>query len=128
MKGVLFVVMPFGALDSPQIGVSTMQAQLRAEGTPCDIAYLNLLFASWIGLDLYSWIGLSAGEAFTGEWLFSRCLFSHTPPDDAGYLREVFARSMPAELTGPVQRVAGMCQPFLDHCMRIVDWDRYDLV
>ena len=130
MAGVLFVVMPFGACDAPQVGVSTMQAQLKAEGVPCDIAYLNLLFAQGIGLDRYTQIGLTSGEVFAGEWLFASDLFPQQQRRQQDYVQHVLGTNNlpPAVNAAELMGVSRFITPFLDHCMAVVNWDRYAIV
>ena len=130
MDGVLFVVMPFGAIDSPQAGVSTMQAQLKADGVPCDIAYLNLTFAAGIGLDRYSLVSLTSGDIFAGEWLFATDLFSNAQINYRGYIENVLmpSKAFPAEAIQQIVDLAPLVGPFLDHCMATVPWDRYSLI
>jgi len=130
MDGVLFVVMPFGAIDSPQAGVSTMQAQLKADGVPCDIAYLNLTFAAGIGLDRYSLVSLTSGDIFAGEWLFATDLFSNAQINYRGYIENVLmpSKAFPPEAIQQIVDLAPLVGPFLDHCMATVPWDRYSLI
>lgn len=130
MSSVLIIVMPFGALDAPQVGAGTLQAELRARGIACDIAYLNLSFARGIGIDAYTEIGLTAGEGFLGEWLFARSLFSDQELDSSRYINELLLGqgllppSVVKRALGLRDRVPG----FLDHCLGSISWERYTLV
>lgn len=131
MKGVLFIVMPFGAVDAPQVGISTLQAQLRADGVPCDIAYFNLTFAAGVGLTSYAGVSMTSGELFLGEWLFAGELF---PPELVGrhqaYVEQILRRSTTAP-PGVVKAGLAMVNAipsFLDYCMNTIDWDRYTVI
>jgi ribosomal peptide maturation radical SAM protein 1 len=130
MSAVLLVVMPFGAIDAPQTGVSTIQAELKSRGMPCDINYLNLAFAQGIGIDAYNSIGLTSGEMFAGEWLFARTLFSDQQLDADGYMREILvgSRILPQQAIDQIRQVAPRVPEFLDYCMRTIPWERYALV
>ena len=73
MSGVLFVVMPFCGVERPQIGVSTLKAQLLAAGIPCNIAYFNIPFAAALGYEDYGWITNNYSyKLFAGEWAFAQ--------------------------------------------------------
>lgn len=130
MSAVLLVVMPFGAIDAPQTGVSTIKAQLKHHGIPCDIAYLNLVFAQGIGMEAYSSIGLTSGEQFAGEWLFAQSLFSDRQLDTEGYFRKVLSESrvLPPEVIKSIRRLSPKVPDFLEYCMRTIAWERYALV
>ena len=59
MKKVALVNMPFASAGYPAIGISLLQAALRRREIDCDLHYLNLNFASLIGLERYLWISES---------------------------------------------------------------------
>lgn len=131
MEGVLFVVMPFGGVERPQVGVSTLKAQLSNDGVPCDIAYFNIPFAQAVGYQDYSWITHNYSyELFAGEWLFARSLFAEAQIDPRGYVEEIL-RKQGAFTPDQVQRLmhmGGVVEPFLNYCLDSVYWDRYSIV
>ena len=128
---VLLVVMPFGGIERPQIGVSTLKAGLQAQGTPCDIAYLNLAFAAMIGSRFYSWLSNEYNySVFAGERAFARLLFPQLARADDRYVREILL-GQAAFAPWQVQQVAGLrffVRPFLEYCMTAVDWSRYSVI
>ncbi len=131
MAGVLFMVMPFCGAERPQIGVSTLKAQLLKEGIPCQIAYLNLIFADSVGYESYSWITHNyAYDVFAGEWIFARSLFSNEEIDYDGYVNEILVGegAFTQEQIDRVMRMSSVVEPFLDHCMQSIEWDRYSIV
>jgi ribosomal peptide maturation radical SAM protein 1 len=144
MSGVLFVVMPFGPLEFPHIGVSLLKAQLRARGIPAAIAYLNFPFVEAAGYQAYRSMTISIPGnqeplqwryqgydyyGLVGEWIFARSLFSHTSEHDDDYIRYLLANGMCApEMVDGLRHMAALVEPFLDYCMRAVDWDRYSVV
>ena len=131
MAGVLFVVMPFCGAERPQIGVSTLKAYLRRERIPCDIAYFNLAFAEAVGYDIYGWITNNYSyEVFAGEWVFAKNLFSNEEIDYQGYVDEVLVKygAFQPAMIQRVMRMASFVEPFLESCMRTIDWDRYSIV
>ena len=130
MSSVLIVVMPFGALDAPQVGAGTIQAEFRARGIACDVAYLNLAFARGIGIEAYTDIGLTAGEGFLGEWLFARALFSDRELDSERYINEVLLGGgrLPPTVVQRALSLRDQVPGFLDHCLRTIPWERYAMV
>jgi len=131
MSAVLLVVMPFGGIERPPIGVSTLKAQLLKEGVPCDIAYLNLTFAEAIGYDTYAWLsGNYDFSVLAGEWIFAETLFGHRGADDARYVRDLLlgqAGLTPAQVQD-IWRARNLATPFLRTCMSAIDWPRYSVI
>jgi ribosomal peptide maturation radical SAM protein 1 len=128
---VLLVSMPFGALERPSLGLGLLAALLARDGVACDTRYLGFTFAEFTGVDDYLW---AAGElpytAFAGDWAFTRSLYGDRPGADGAYVDEVLRREwrLGAEEVRRILRVRAYCEPFLDHCLRAVPWDRYDVV
>ena len=129
MGGVLFVVMPFGALEAPQVGVSTMKAQLIRHGLACDIAYLNFPFAAALGPENYQEIINYAGTLFLGEWLFAQNLFPDSL-DHQGYIDNILIKGGGFD-AAKVQRLLDwthLIEPFLSFCLDQVEWERYEII
>jgi len=120
---VLFMSMPFGLLDQPSIGLSLLQAQLASAGRSSRIRYFTFLFASTIGLPLYSHLADGAPLVVdqTGEWLFSAAVDPGERPrdrDDEAYLANVLHGRDPAHRpTNPTQE-KHISQAFLDGLLR----------
>lgn len=131
MGGVLLVVMPFAGVERPQVGVSTLKARLRADGVPCDVAYLNLPFAAALGYGTYQWLtGRYDYSVLAGEWVFAETLFSRRAADEERYVRDLLAGQarMPPERLASVLRARELARPFLDHLLSAMDWRRYSVV
>jgi len=131
MSGVLFVNMPFGGIERPQIGISTLKSRLLALGVPCDIAYLNLPFAAALGYDTYSWLTNQYDyTALAGEWAFAHTLFPRRPNEDIRYWKEILVgqSSLSRAQVDRVRAMQRLAGPFLDYCLRAVDWSRYSVV
>ena len=87
---VLLIQMPFGAVDRPALGISLLKAGLELRGHECQIRYLNLDFAAFIGLDLYNWIVDDIPyTSFAGDWCFTLPLYGRRPEADWGYVKEI---------------------------------------
>jgi ribosomal peptide maturation radical SAM protein 1 len=122
--------MPFGGVDRPAIGISSIKAGLAKRGVECDLRYLNFDFAHAVGPTLYQWFADRGSHMiFAGEWMFAREFFGEALPPEHLYLehlvrdRHVDARTMEAIL-----HLRAHVRPFLEHCLRAVDWGSYDLV
>ena len=131
MAAVLLIVMPFGGVERPQLGISTLKARLNATGVPCDIAYLNLSFAAALGYDTYDWLTSHYDySVLAGEWVFAHTLFARRARDEEAYLRDLLAGQ--AAMT-PVQ-IRGLCRakalagPFLEYVFSSIDWWQYSIV
>ena len=127
MGDVLFVVMPFCGLESPQLGVSLLKAQLRARGIGASIAYLNFAFAEALGGTTYRNVQ-QRQSCLAGEWMFSRAVFPKNRRDQE-FVEHARANQLcTSEVLEDVCRAAGLVEPFLDHCLRTIDWSRYSVV
>lgn len=130
---IALISMPFAPFHFPSIGISLLQAELRREKIPCDVYYLDLLFASRIGCASYSRLGVDTPMAgMSGEWVFSRELFGAEAPRDEGYaekvLRGEFGHYFRARDVRRLQEIREQAGDFLDDCMDAVPWPKYDLV
>jgi len=131
MSRVLLVNMPFGSLRWPHLGLSLLKAALHRDGVACDVAYLGFDFAEMIGLDHYQWVADQFAFVLGGERLFAENYFSDRLPAGTDYYRKVLLPADP-EMTEADYRAlmdtARHVEPFLDACLRAVDWSRYDIV
>jgi ribosomal peptide maturation radical SAM protein 1 len=93
---VLLASLPFGPLRSPSLGLSLLQAGLRARGLDAALRYFTLDFARRIGAERYRRI---TGHWFTpdllGEWVFAEALQGR-PLDDEAFRRQVLLGGDPA--------------------------------
>ena len=131
MKDVLFLVMPFGGVERPQVGISTLKAQLLNNGYGCDIKYFNIEFAKFVGYQDYSWITHNYSyELFAGEWLFARALFTDSEINYQGYVEDILFRQ--GQFTPPMMqrllRMGEYVEYFLEQCLATVDWEKYSIV
>jgi ribosomal peptide maturation radical SAM protein 1 len=128
---MLIVNMPFSNLRWPNIGPSLLKAALAKRCIECDVAYFNVDFAERVGLDHYSWIADHFAFVLGGERLFARHYFAEGLPDDERYWNDVLLRADPgltAEDRRDFEATFRHVEPFLDHCVRSVDWPRYRAV
>jgi len=131
MAKVLLISMPFGALEWPALGIGLLQAGLAERGVPCDGRYLTFDFADFIGVDEYQWVCHEAAyAAFAGDWVFAAALHGPDPEQDNRYVEEVLGLrwSMSKTEIGRILRARAYSEHFMDHCLRSIPWDDYDIV
>lgn len=128
--GVLLINMPFSCADRPQLNVSLLKSALVARGVPCDVADFNLDFAEAVRPVIYQWLCEGFNHnAMAGEWLFAHHFFGDALLDGEGYLRHLRERAFASpEAVARIREVRRHVGPFLEHCLRSVDWGRYAVV
>jgi ribosomal peptide maturation radical SAM protein 1 len=129
MSRVLLVVPPFYFLDRPSLGVSLLKAGLSQRGIQSDVLYLNLQFADFAGLELYTAVTEARYMAVVGEWLFAGDLFGERARDPMPYVDQVLVgryadRAIAEQLLALRERVPA----FLESIASEVDWSQYGLV
>ncbi len=139
MKRVLLLNMPFCSTVSPSIGLSLLKAAATRDGIPCDIRYLNLLYAARIGSTRYEGIANNA-HALLGEWLFAEDLFADAIPPPEAYLAQLLkprpeesvqhgtSPSFGPEHAPEILNMHAGVRLFLDECMAAIRWEDYALV
>ncbi|MGB5601169.1 MAG: RiPP maturation radical SAM C-methyltransferase, partial [Gammaproteobacteria bacterium] len=128
---VLLIQMPFGAVERPALGISLLKAGLEMRDHDCQIRYLNLDFAAFIGLDLYNWIVDDIPyTSFAGDWCFTLPLYGRRPDVDWGYVKEILVDTWqrPQDQLEQLVWVREQTPAFIDACLLQIDWQRYDVV
>ena len=131
MSRVLLVNMPFGSLRWPHLGLSLLKAALNRDGVACDVAYLSFDLAEMVGVEHYHWVADQFAFVLGGEWLFAKHYFGERLPAETDYYREVLLPADPGLTGGDYQALvdtARHVEPFLEACLRAVDWSQYDIV
>lgn len=128
---VVLVTMPFGAIDRPALGLSLLQAVARRNGFDCDVRYLTLPFAEFLGASEYLWLTDQVPyESFAGDWLFSEALYGPRPQVDAAYTQHILRDRyrLADDDIRRLQRARAYVEPFLQHCLDTVPWGDYDVI
>ncbi len=128
MKKVLLLNMPFVSLSRPAIGVSGLKARLAEEAIECEVAYPNLLFAEWVGVDCYQFIDERIGlRMFAGDWLFAQHLFGERLDLDSYIqtLRHFLKNETEFQKILEMRKIIG---PFLNQCVEKLKVEEYGLV
>jgi ribosomal peptide maturation radical SAM protein 1 len=109
---VLLVVMPFGPLLQPSLGLSLLKAGLG--GDRARIEYLTLPFADLAGTDFYQWVANEIpAEWVLGDWIFAGALFGESGDDS--YLKDVVRAG--DERLAEVRRARELAAPFIEDCL-----------
>ena len=126
---VALVSMPYGALERPSLGLGLLQAALRSRSIPCQTHYLGFTFADFIGVDEYVFMsGALPYTAFAGDWSFTAAAFGEAA--STGYIDDVLRDiwRLDDDAVRRVLAVRAHAEPFLEHCLRAVDWGGVDVV
>ena len=126
MKRVLLINMPFAEVAYPSIALGLFKARFRDEGIPCDVQYLNILFAEMVGWEDYFLLA-SLTSPYAGEQLFAHALFGDRVPSDAQYYVDIIARISP-DLPYRLQQMKRQVTPFLQYCLDGIPWSSYDII
>lgn len=86
---VIFVQMPFAAVERPSIGLGLLSATLTQAGVPSQVRYPNLQFAEQVGLPRYRLVEVTRNDDLLGEWVFAEAAFREQTPSDQTFLESV---------------------------------------
>jgi len=131
MSRVILVSMPFVGLERPSIGLGLLQPLLRQRGHTCDVKYMTIGFAEFLGLGEYQWVADDLPyTAFIGDWLFAEALYGPDPERDTGYLDKVLRGYWHLDQASlrRLRRIRTACELFLASCAAQMPWDSYDVV
>jgi len=85
---VILVCAPFLSVVRPALGVSNIKAVLERSGVRTSIEYLNIQFASRIGVDAHEDIAeKSSPVLMIGEWIFSESISRQNDRSQEAYFR-----------------------------------------
>jgi ribosomal peptide maturation radical SAM protein 1 len=126
--------MPFGSIYRPSIGISLLQSSLHKSGFECDTHYLNLLFGSIVGKDIYNYLieGDVPQKAFAGEWTFSQSLYgSNNFNEYKKYIEKsqlIHSETKRNEFYENLLTIRSHVEPFLELSLESCSWDLYDII
>ncbi|MDR1141796.1 MAG: RiPP maturation radical SAM C-methyltransferase [Planctomycetaceae bacterium] len=131
VMSVLLLNMPFAQLRWPNLGLSLLKSSLTVRGIGCDLKNLCFPFAERVGYDLYDWIAGHFAFVLGGEHLFAKVYFGDQLPTTEQFWNDILLWTEP-ELDELDKRdfetVAASVLPFLDGCMKSIDWNRYKII
>lgn len=128
---VALVTMPFSFINRPSLGISLLRAALLRQEVDCDIFYLQLPFATQIGVDLYYRIAQFAPRTLLGEWLFAHLLFDDLLPDAQVYVEDIlfhYRNELHLDLLAQLPHLRDKTGPYIEACLESVPWDQYAVI
>jgi hypothetical protein len=126
---VCFVAMPWSLVSQPSIQIGVLTARLKSAGIGAFGFYTNLEFAERIGLKTYEANG--DFHNLCSDWYFSRALFGDFQPSDGrvgGFLEFARQWGIPQVGIAEMQNIRAQVEPFLQWCLRAVDWQSVRVV
>jgi ribosomal peptide maturation radical SAM protein 1 len=109
------LVMPFGLISFPDIGVSSLKAFFQQHGYPLDVKYCNLEFAYRIGVREYQFYANVCNPYLVSEYPFAKEV-NPALPDFSDYLREV----MPPDYGKRLGSIRGLYHDMLLHMESVI--------
>jgi ribosomal peptide maturation radical SAM protein 1 len=144
MVRTILVSLPFADVRRPSIGLGLLSAALQRDGLSCEVRYLNLDFAEFIGVNDYLNLDNFVVETLLGEWIFSKALWGKEISEAVYFyldvLKPVMDQAMSAtersldSLLDQAHFVAGLAKlqdqavAFIDHCVADLEWAGADIV
>jgi ribosomal peptide maturation radical SAM protein 1 len=128
---VLLITMPFSFVHTPSLGLTLLKGELREQGIPCDILYLQLPFAKRIGNDLYYRIAQFAPRTLLGEWIFASQLFDNQLPSEQDYISQVLSvndEGFDQDFVSSLPRLRLETEPYLKDCLDAIPLADYDMI
>jgi ribosomal peptide maturation radical SAM protein 1 len=123
--------MPFGALDSPSLALGLLKAGLGRIDVDCDVSYLNLAFASRLGIEPYRRITEGLPQRLLApDWVFSGTLFEAQAQTVDGYVGRILRAQaqLDEEDVEIVLAARSQAAAFLSGALEELPWSSYDLV
>jgi len=125
---MIFVSMPYAAVERPSLALGTLSAALTAAGVTAKTIHGNLMFAERIGSGYYEMYNSSDITSQMGEWTFSEAAFgSFNSVDD--YIDLLVSGGMPAEgLKEALLLARKLASQFIDELARDIVKQRPNIV
>jgi len=128
---VLLINMPFDNIHRPSIGLSLLKSSLEKRHIDCDILYLNMGFAEYIGFDNYVRVQQINQYTLVGEWLFSRACYGDFSLRDK-YLDDYLSRFITSNQFEDIKRFLILqeqsAQAFINVCVERYHLKDYSII
>lgn len=144
MARTILVSLPFADVRRPSIGLGLLSAALQRDGLSCEVRYLNLDFAEFVGVNDYLNLDNFVVETLLGEWIFSKALWGREISESVYFylevLKPVMDRAMIAaegsldSVLDQAHFVAGLAKlqdqavAFIDRCVIELEWAGAEIV
>lgn len=128
---IALVNMPFFSISRPSLGLSLLTAGLKRIGYDADIHYLNLLAASIVGYDRYSYLEEQPRGRLGLEWVFMETLWGTDYELDREFIDYITSHQN-IDREDPYLQTLTECRAnadrFIETAIENIPWDRYRLV
>lgn len=128
---IALVNMPFFSISRPSLGLSLLTAGLKRIGYDADIHYLNLLAASIVGYDRYSYLEEQPRGRLGLEWVFMETLWGTDYELDREFIDYITGHQK-IDREDPYLQTLTECRAnadrFIETAIENIPWDRYRLV
>jgi magnesium-protoporphyrin IX monomethyl ester (oxidative) cyclase len=95
MPDVVFVNMPFAALERPSLGLGTLKAILSRAGISSVVRYPNLAVGERLGAHTYQMLARMSVADLLLEWVFTKAAFPDFATDPRPFMRFVLSIPKP---------------------------------
>jgi ribosomal peptide maturation radical SAM protein 1 len=133
----VILVMPFGLISFPEIGISSLKAFFRQHGYPLDIKYCNLEFARRIGFKEYEFYANLCNPYLVSEYPFATDLNPELPAY-ADFIRKILPpafgkrlgsiRNLYHDMLHHMDSVVVKARDYLDDLEEQIDLSSYDVI
>ena len=100
-KRVVLIQPPFGTLDMPSVGLSTLKASLTRFNIDSTIIYASNLFARLLrNIDLYNRLSLIQSTSLAAEWIFATEAFPNSSQKHLEYFEKILRPNVSVPMLG----------------------------
>src|SRR6185437_1994670 len=128
---IALVNMPFFSISRPSLGLSLLTGGLKQIGYDADIHYLNLLAASIVGYDVYSYLEEQPRGRLGLEWIFMETLWGTDHELDRKFIDYITAHQSMDREDPYLQRLTecrANADRFIETAIKNIPWGSYRVV
>ena len=128
---IALVNMPFFSISRPSLGLSLLTGWLKRIGFDADIHYLNLLAASIVGYDVYSYLEEQPRGRLGLEWVFMETLWGTDHELDWKFIDYITDHQSMDREDPYLQRLTecrGNADRFIETAIKNIPWGSYRIV
>jgi len=126
---VLLIQPPFGSIDMPSVGLSTLNAVLKHSHISSKIIYGNMIYARFIDHktpSLYHRMGLVQSTSLAGEWVFASEAFQSRVHKQQEYVKNYLDPSVVVPMLGEkisfdeLKEAKSKVQEFINQLVQVI--------
>ncbi|MHA1973714.1 MAG: RiPP maturation radical SAM C-methyltransferase [Candidatus Hodarchaeales archaeon] len=106
---VLLIQPPFGSIDMPSLGLSTINAVLKANQISSKVIYSNMIYTRLLDQKfpgLYHRLGLVQSTSLAGEWVFASKAFNSDNLMNKEYLQGYYETGVVVPMLGDIVEIS----------------------